>query len=144
MPNSDDDIIDISEHNMPDEDKDNEELKKSITINMIEDEITELRAEVQLFFKNNKGKHKFIFNKLLEEYKKEWKIKYKNIYIKSPKLFQGLADNILDPGILHIMIQKLKDMENNKISNKAGTEEVGELLFNRYVKPNLDKYPKKK
>jgi|TARA_Y100000768_G_C23835531_1_gene613534 trehalose/maltose hydrolase-like predicted phosphorylase len=121
----------------------NEELKKSITVTMIESDIYNLREEVQEFYNINSKLHKFSFNKLLEEHIKKWKHTYKNVYIKSPKLFNGLVQNMLDPTILNNMLQKIKEMENNTISNKTGTEEVGELLFNKFVKPNLDKYPKK-
>ena len=85
---------------------------------------------------------------------KEDKIKYlkKYKYIKKDYnfLYNLIINNDLKNGrsqemnILNMMMSKIDDINDNKVSQKKGEEEIGQVLVDTYVMPQLEKSKKEK
>lgn len=85
---------------------------------------------------------------------KEDKINYlkKYKYIKTDYnfLYNIIINNDLKNGkskemnILNMMMSKIDDIKDNKVSKKKGEEEIGQVLVDTYVMPQLEKSKKEK
>ena len=86
-----------------------------------------------------------IVNKILEsplENKEEYfGTKYPNFKNKYPVLFKTACDGTIDMRNLEFMMNALAQMEMNGVSQYDASAQVGQMLYERYVEPTLEKIP---
>lgn len=71
--------------------------------------------------------------------------KYKYIEKDYNFLYNIIINNDLNHGksreikVLNTMLSKIDDIKDNKISKRKGEEEIGQVLVDEYVKPQIEK-----
>ena len=72
--------------------------------------------------------------------------KYRDFSERFPRLYEGTIENSLDPNVLKQLLNIMKQREDSKLTDHQADVNVGELLVNKYVKPqfNNDNTPNKK
>lgn len=71
--------------------------------------------------------------------KREFEKKYAEFAERYPKLFQGACSDVLDISQLKQMLQLRERVQNNSISLYDASAVVGQKMFDKYVKPVVDK-----
>jgi hypothetical protein len=70
-----------------------------------------------------------------------YKTKYSSFEKEYPILFKVCCDPNSDIAQLRFMISMLKNIQSNQMTEHVASVNVGQTLFDRYVKPNLDNIP---
>mgnify|MGYP001477782492 CR=1 FL=1 len=71
--------------------------------------------------------------------------KYKYIEKDYNFLYNIIINNDLNHGksreikVLNTMLSKIDDIKDNKISKRKGEEEIGQVLVDEYIKPQIEK-----
>ena len=71
--------------------------------------------------------------------------KYKYIEKDYNFLYNIIINNDLKHGksreikVLNMMLSKIDDIKDNKVSKKKGEEEIGQVLVDEYIKPQIEK-----
>jgi len=85
---------------------------KSLNLNTKEDKINYLKK-----YKYIKTDYNFLYNIIIENDLKNSKSKEMNI--------------------LNMMITKIDDINNNKVTKRKGEEDIGQVLVDTYIKPKM-------
>ena len=56
-----------------------------------------------------------------------------------PRLYEGTIENSLDPNILKQLLNVMKQKEDSNLTDHQADVNVGEILVNKYVKPQFSK-----
>jgi hypothetical protein len=73
-----------------------------------------------------------------KEKTKKFTSKYSEFATKYPGLFAMCCNPSSDIEQLGFMIQMLRSMQNNQMTEHVASANVGKQLFETYVKPNID------
>jgi hypothetical protein len=84
---------------------------------------------------NNKNEFE---QKTDDEFNKLMIVKYEYLYNNCLTIYNQCIENKMDMSILEYMIQQIKDIEKNKISQHNASIKVGEKLLDKYVKPIIN------
>lgn len=84
---------------------------------------------------------KKILESPLENKEEYFGIKYPNFKNKYPVLFKTSCDGTIDIQNLEFMMSALFRMESNGLSQYDASAQVGQMLYEKYVEPTLDKLP---
>ncbi len=84
-----------------------------------------------------------ILNKILESEitnkEEHFGKEYPNFKAKYPVLFKTACDGNIDKSNLSFMMNVLERMENNGVTQHDGSVEVGQMLYSKYVEPQVKK-----
>ena len=67
----------------------------------------------------------------------ELKQRYNDVETKYPTLFSCAIQQTFDLEILRYMIQRLEQIDKNNVTQNTASEEVGTMLFQKYVQPHV-------
>ena len=79
------------------------------------------------------------YNELLIE-------KFSQLKNNNEQLFKIASSHVLNEeeyNILHMMLSKIDKIDNNEITEKDASIDVGQNLYNQYVKPHIDEEKEK-
>jgi len=79
------------------------------------------------------------YNELLSE-------KFSQLKDKNEQLYKIASSRVLneeDYRILYMMLSKVDKIDNNEITEKDASVDVGQNLYNQYVKPHIDEEKEK-
>ena len=65
--------------------------------------------------------------------------KYIDFSERFPRLYEGTIENSLDPNILKQLLNVMKQREDSHLTDHQADVNVGEILVNKYVKPQFSK-----
>jgi hypothetical protein len=100
-----------------------------------------LRDEIKKFYQSQPTPIE-IFKKHID-----WLLHYKEIYMKSDKLFVGMVSQKLDNNILDEMLFSMKQISTGNSTKTANDVRIGQILYNKYInidESKLSKEDKKK
>lgn len=98
-------------------------------------EIKELNKECAKYLQNKKINRDLSIN----EFKLKMQYKYSNIYETFISIFNQCINNTMDIEMMTFMINKAKEIENNKLSNHNASVKVGEKILEKFIKPEIEK-----
>lgn len=101
-------------------------------------EIKELNKECTNYLQNKKINRDLSNN----EFKLKMQYKYSNIYENFISIFNQCINNTMDIEMMTFMINKAKEIENNKLSNHNASVKVGEKILEKFIKPQIEKNKK--
>lgn len=104
--------------------------KYKIDGNSLYIEAHKLKNEIKEFYKIEKS-HFEIFKQHID-----WLLHYKNIYMKSDKLYIGMVNQKLDGNILEEMLYNMKQVSTGNITKNAVDVRLGQVLYDKYI--NID------
>ena len=74
---------------------------------------------------------------LFPEFEKEMQEKFSHIHIKQPSIFKMCMDGTMDIERLTYMINMVKNVKSNNISEHDASVQVGQRLVDEFVKPKI-------
>jgi hypothetical protein len=85
------------------------------------------------------SKKKSFKNHTYESFECEMNEKYEYLKNNIKSIFNSCIKGDMDLKVLIYMINQAKELKKNNISNHEASVNVGQILVDTYVKPNLDK-----
>jgi len=90
----------------------------------------QLKNEIKEFYKTYKS-HFEIFKQHID-----WLLHYKDIYMKSDKLYVGMVNQKLHSDILDEMLYNMKQISTGNTTKTAVDVRLGQVLYDKYI--NID------
>jgi len=87
--------------------------------------------EIETYIKKHRRKMK------KDDFEKAIKNDFLDFNLKYPALFEKILDGTLEKNQFNFMLNMMSKVQNNELSDHAASVQVGQVLVDKYVKPNL-------